>query len=78
MSNTYKQKINQLCYRGEKVIDSETFRGLKYIIKDGHLCLMSNNNGQFTIDLRVIKDLIKEIEKICDLWGNVKTKKCIL
>lgn len=78
LSNKYNYQINQLCYKGEKVIDSESFRDLKYLIKDGHIVLMSGNSGQFAVKFDVIKDLFKEIKDVAEIWGDIKTKKCLL
>lgn len=74
----HERFINKLCYRGEKVIDSEKFGGVQYVIKDGHLCIMANKDGQLAVSFEKLKAFIKEIEEICDCWADVKTKKCIL
>ena len=74
----HKQFINQLCYEGEKVIKSEVFRDLHYIIKDGQICLISRENGVFTVAFEALNDLKAEIEEIAEVWGNIKTKKCLL
>lgn len=74
----HKRFINQLCYEGEKVIESEEFRDLHYIIKEGHICLYSRKCGQFAVKFEVLSDLIAEIEEIAEVWGNIKTKKCLL
>lgn len=34
-------EILRLSIQGEKVIESEKFRGLNYVIKDGHITLMA-------------------------------------
>ena len=76
--NKHTNKINQLCYKGEKVIDSESFRDLKYLIKDGHIVLMSGNSGTFAVRIEAIKDLFKEVKEIAEIWGDIKTNKCLL
>ena len=78
MVNDHSRCINQLCYEGEKVIDSESFRDLTYVVKDNHLILLSRSSGEFSICFDVIDDLFKEIKDIAELWGNVKTKNCLL
>ena len=77
-TDRHKQFINQLCYEGEKVIKSEVFRDLHYIIKDGQICLISRKNGVFTVAFEALNDLIAEIEETTEVWGNIKTKKCLL
>lgn len=78
MVNDHLRCINQLCYEGEKVIDSENFRDLTYVVKDNHLILLSRSSGEFCIKIDVVKDLCKEIKEIAEVWGDVKTKKCLL
>lgn len=81
MSNSrgkHQQFINQLCYQGEKVIDSEHFGGVHYMVKDGHLCIMTSKDGQLAVRFDIVKELIKEIEEVYDSWVDVKTKKCLL
>lgn len=74
----YKRFINQLCYEGEKVIESREFRDLHYLIKDGEITLLSRKCGQFSVSFKVLNDLIAELEEVRDLWGNINTKKCLL
>ena len=74
----HTQFIRKLCYNGEKVIDSECFNDLKYLIKDGHIVLISNKSGSFAFKFEVLPDLIKELEEMRDTWGSIKTKKCLV
>ena len=74
----HQQFINQLCYQGEKVMESERFGGVHYMVKDGHLCIMTSKDGQLAVRFDIVKELIKEIEEVYDLWADVKTKKCIV
>ncbi len=74
----YNGFINKLCYNGEKVVDSEVFRDLKYMIKDGHIILMSKSNGNFAIELKTLPELMKELEEVRTIWGGITTKKCLL
>ncbi len=75
--NKYQYFIRRLCYDGEKVIDSEVFRDLKYVIKDGHIILISKKSGNFSIELKVLPDLIAELEEMRSVWGDIKTNKCL-
>lgn len=78
LANMHKYEINQLCYQGEKVIDSEAFRDLQYIIGDGHITLSSGNSGNFTVRFDVLDALFDELKEIREIWGDIKTKKCLL
>lgn len=78
LSSIYERQINQLCYEGEKVIDSESFRGLKFLIKDNHIILISANNGCFSVRMDVLPDLFKELQDVVEIWGDIKTKKCLV
>ena len=78
LTNQYNYQINQLCYKGEKVIDSESFMDLKYLIKDGHIVLMSGKSGNFAVRIEAIKDLFDELQDVADFWGDIKTKKCLV
>lgn len=73
----YNHYIDRLCYKGEKVIDSEVFRDLKYMVKDGHIILMSRSNGNFAIEFKRIPDLMKELEDMRSIWSSITTKKCL-
>ena len=70
--------INRLCLKGEKVMDSERLRDLTYLIKDGHIVLISKQSGTFAISFEAFPDLLKEIEEVRETWGNIKTKKCLV
>ena len=74
----HEQYIRRLCYDGEKVIDSESFRDLKYLVKDGHIILISGKSGEFAVRMDVIPALFKELKEIAETWGDIKTKKCLL
>lgn len=75
-----KSNMNNMVYnlskQGEKVIESETFRALNYVLKDGQITLISENHGIFTFKLECFEDLISEIKEIIEAWKDVKTKKC--
>ena len=72
--------INNLIYllskQGEKVIESENFRALNYVLKDGQIILMSDRHGVFTFKIDCLDELIGEIKDILSVWQDVRTKKC--
>ena len=70
--------IHQMYNNGEKVIESDTFCGLNYLVKDGQIVLMSDKNGMFSFSFEIFDDLFQEIKDIREVWGNIKTKKCYL
>lgn len=71
-------EIDKLCKEGEKVIESEAFAGLNYLIKDGQLVLISESNGTFSFAIKCFDDLTKEIKEILDVWRNINTQKCFV
>ena len=72
--------VNNLIYflskQGEKVIESETFRALNYVLKDGQITLMSDRHGIFTFNIECLDELVEEIKDILFVWKDVRTKKC--
>ena len=54
------------------------FRDLKYVIKDGHVILLSKKSGTFAVELKVIPDLMAELEEMRSVWGSITTKKCLV
>ena len=69
-----KAKVYNLCGKGEKVIESEEFIGLFYVLKEGSTVLLSEHNGEFAIKTSLLPTLCKELKEIHDVWGDVKTK----
>ncbi len=52
------------------VIDSECFRDLRYIIKDKHIILKSNNNGTFAVSFKAFRELLKEVKDVYDVYSR--------
>lgn len=71
---SFKGKIHRLCGNGEKVIESEEFCGLFYVLKEGSTVLLTENNGEFAIKTSLLPTLCKELKEINDVWGNINTK----
>lgn len=76
--NQFIQFIEKLSGDGEKVFKSEEIVGLYYLIKDGEIIFLTKESGTFCIKLNSIMDLCKELKDIYDVWGDVKTEKCII
>ena len=72
------QEINRMCNEGEKVIESETFAGLNYLIKDGQIALISESNGTFSFSFDCFEELTQEIKEIKAVWEDINTRKCIV
>lgn len=70
----FKGKIHKLCNNGEKVIESEKFIGLFYVLKEGSTVLLTEHNGEFAIKTSLLPILCKELKEIHDVWGDIKTK----
>ena len=73
-----KKFISRLCGAGEKVIESEYFDGVDYLIKDDHIVILAGSHGELAVDMEVVFALTKEINEICAFWGNIDTEKCVM
>lgn len=71
-----KQLIYSLSVQGEKVIESEEFCGLNYLIKDGHIVLIAGKNGTLSVKFEKIEALCKELKEIRSVWAEVNTGSC--
>lgn len=71
-----KKLIYQLSVQGEKIIESEKFSGLNYLIKDGHIVLIAGKNGTLSIKFERIETLYKELKEIRSVWAEVNTGSC--
>lgn len=69
--------ISRLCADGEKVIESEYFEGVNYLIKDDHIVILAGRHGELAVDMNKVFSLTKEINEICTFWGNIDTEKCL-
>lgn len=69
--------IRKLCDSGEKVIESEYFRGVNYMVKNNHIIVLGGNNGNLAISFESFKDFITEIKDIFEEWKDVHTDKCL-
>lgn len=70
----FKGKIHKLCNKGEKVIESEEFCGLFYVLKEGSIILLSEHNGEFAVKTSLLPTLCKELKEIHDVWSDINTK----
>ena len=77
-NNQFNHFIEKLSGDGEKVFKSEEIVGLYFLINDGRIGFLTQENGGFCITLDSIPTLCKELKDIYDVWGDVKTKKCIM
>ena len=69
--------IHGLCANGEKVIESEYFNGVNYLIKDDHIVILAGRNGELAVDMNIVFSLTKEINDICTFWSNIDTANCL-
>lgn len=72
-----KYSVGRLCTAGEKVIESESFEDLQYLVKNDHIILLSKEHGQFAMRLDAIDALYDEMDEIRSVWGDIKTKNCL-
>ena len=73
-----KYSVSRLCSAGEKVIESEVFDDLQYLVKNNHIILLSKRHGQFVVKTDAVKELFDEIGEILSVWGNIKTNNCCM
>lgn len=70
--------VSKLCCQGEKIIESECFNRVNYLIKDKHIIILAGKSGEFAIAMDKVADFTREINEICSLWQDVNTDKCII
>ena len=73
-----KYSVSRLCSAGEKVIESEVFDDLHYLVKNNHIILLSKRHGQFVVKTDAVKELFDEIGEILSVWGNIKANNCCM
>lgn len=79
MTNSqFERFIHKLSGDGEKIFKSEEIKGLYYLIKDGSIVFLTRENGNFCITLDSVMELCNELKDILNVWGNIKTEKCII
>lgn len=70
--------ISSLCRKGEKVIQSEYFRNLNYMIKDKHIIVLAGINGELAVKLELLEDFISELKEIGEFYKNDIGGKCLV
>lgn len=70
--------VIKLCWQGEKVIESEHFLGVDYMVKNGNLVIIGQKSGTLAVALDKIPDLTNELWDLYDTWKDVDTIGCKL
>lgn len=52
------------------LIDSTVFRSLVYQIKDNHIIIYGGINGTMAVDLRNVKDFLRETREVVDHYTH--------
>lgn len=68
--------IKKLCDQGEKVIESEFFKGVHYVAKDNHIIVIAGQNGELSVKMDVLDEFVQELLDIREVWENDTAGKC--
>lgn len=71
-----QKDIQTLCGQGEKVIESEPFYGVYYLIKEKNIVILSGKCGALAVALDRIPELTNELWDIYDTWKDIDTVQC--
>lgn len=63
--------ISKLCSNGEKVIESEFFEGVNYLVKNRHIAILAGRHGELAVSMNSLPDMIKELSEIHSLWSDI-------
>lgn len=72
-----QKKISRLCANGEKVIESEYFNRVNYLIKDKHIIILAGKSGEIAIGLDKVQELTEELNEIYSMWKDIDTNNCV-
>ena len=76
--NEARKLVNSLCRKGEKVIQSEYFRNLNYLIKDKHIIVLAGLNGELAVKLELLEEFINELKEIGEFYKHDRGGKCLV
>lgn len=78
-NNDQSQKfISRLSTNGEKVVDSELFENVHYLIKENHIVVLAGKSGELAIAFDKLDSFITELWDIGDFWKNDNSEKCLV
>lgn len=74
MTKLYKHKYSAyaISSQGRKIIESDIFTGLNYVIEGGEV-LIFDRGGCLKVDINKVWDFVDELLDIVSLWSDVKT-----
>lgn len=70
--------IQRLSWQGEKLIESEEFLNVCYLIKNKNLVILGRKCGTLAVALDRIPELTNELWDLYDTWKDVDTIGCKL
>lgn len=77
-SDQSQKFISKLSASGEKVIDSELFENVHYLIKENHVVILAGKSGELAVDFDILDAFITELWDIGDFWKNNNNEKCLV
>ena len=70
-SDKANKLVSKLCGTGEKVIESEYFNGVNYLIKDNHIVILAGRHGELAIEMSAVPEFVFELSEIHNVWKDI-------
>ena len=70
-SDKANKLVSKLCGAGEKVIESEYFNGVNYLIKDNHIVILAGKDGELAIEMSAVPEFVFELSEIHNVWKDI-------
>lgn len=70
-SDKANKLVSKLCGTGEKVIESEYFNGVNYLIKDNHIVILAGKDGELAIEMSAVPEFVFELSEIHNVWKDI-------
>lgn len=70
-SDKANKLVSKLCGTGEKVIESEYFNGVNYLIKDNHIVILAGKDGELAIEMSAVPEFVFELSEIHSVWKDI-------
>lgn len=70
-SDKANKLVSKLCGTGEKVIESEYYNGVNYLIKDNHIVILAGKDGELAIEMSAVPEFVFELSEIHNVWKDI-------
>lgn len=70
-SDKANKLVSKLCGTGEKVVESEYFNGVNYLIKDNHIVILAGKDGELAIEMSAVPEFVFELSEIHNVWKDI-------